>query len=122
MEKKLLRIGLALVCLGLALVLVAVMVPTHGVAAADNGDSGSILTATTYASALIGKLLMIIDGVLGNYVSCETTGNATTPVYVISGLTDEGQTLVKILGDLIVKYAQKALVDLEEAPVNSIGS
>ena len=111
-----------LVSIGLALLLVAVLGLTPAVVAADDGDSGYILTATTYASALVAKFLMIIDGILGNYVRCETGGNATTPVYIIIGLTDEGQALTKTLGHLILKYAQRALVNLEEASGNSTGS
>ena len=111
-----------LVSIGLALVLVTMMGIAPGVVAADDEGSDFTLVAGTYASAVVGKLLLIIDGVIDNYVRWESAGNATAPVYIIIGLTDEGKTLVETLGDLILEYARKALSDLEEASVNSTGS
>ena len=109
--------------MGLVLVLVVASVGIMpGVAAADDGNPGFNLVAETYAAALLGKFLLIIDGIMDNFVHWESAGDVTAPVWIITGLTDKGKTLVKVLGDLILGHTFKALSDLEEAPADFAGS
>jgi len=108
MRKKLVSMGLVLV---LMVTMVGIM---PGTAVANDGDSSFDLVAETPAGVLLGKLLLIIDGIMNNFVRWENAGSVNGPVWVISGLTDKGKTLVEALGDLILDRTFKALSESEE--------
>jgi fumarate reductase subunit D len=114
MSRRLTKTRLAL-ALGLAVLLLATMLPFGSVAADDNAGPNIPLRATTYAGALVGKLLLILNGVLDNYVRCEVVNDGNTPVYVIIGLTEKGQNLVNTLAALILNYTTKMVADLEQS-------
>ena len=80
---------------------------TPGVVAADEYPP---LVATTPAGALFGKVFVLTDRILGQFV--ETSYDAERSVYIINGPTEEGDTFVggfasamanfsKILGDMM---------------------
>lgn len=111
MKGRLTGTGRIFLSLALMVALLAALAPAGDLAAADNEGSDLGLRAATYGGALVGKLLVILDGILDKYVYCQVVDNGTAPVYVILGLTEQGQTLVTTLATLILNHLLKMVSD-----------